>query len=516
MSDAAAARPQAASPPPMTGPGLLVAGFCLALANFMVVLDTTIVNVSVPHIAGGLAVSPSEGTWAITSYSVAEAITVPLTGWLAQRFGTVRTFVVAMVLFAFCSALCGLAPNLNMLVLFRVLQGLSGGPMIPLCQTLLLRTFPRERAPAAMGLWAMTTVVAPIAGPIVGGVLCDNVGWPAIFYINVPFALGCAFLAWRLLESRETPTLKLPVDVVGMGMLVIWVGALQIMLDKGQESDWFNSPLIIGLALTAAVGFVSFLIWELTQKNPIVNLRIFRHFGFTISTITLSATFGTFFASAVLLPLWLQTSMGYTATMAGFAVATGGILAVVMSPVVARLVTRFDPRALVCFGILWLGLVSWGRSRFDTDVNIEVISLVQFAQGFAVPFFFVPIVGLALSFVKPEETASAAGLSNFMRTTAAAFAASLTVTLWENFGSAARNRIAERMNGAEQARDALTNVGFGAEQARMALDNTAQVQATMIATNQVFLLSGVLFVICAMLVWLVPRPKGQMRAGGGH
>src|SRR5262249_5671339 len=196
MSEAASpARPNIDAPVPLTGPALLVAGVCLALANFMVVLDTTITNVSVPHIAGGLAVSPNEGTWAITSYSVAEAITVPLTGWLAQRFGTVKTFCVAMTLFALCSALCGLAPSLYLLVLFRVLQGLSGGPMIPLCQTLLLRIFPRERAAAAIGLWSMTTVTAPIAGPIVGGLLCDNVNWPSIFYINVPVALVCAFLA---------------------------------------------------------------------------------------------------------------------------------------------------------------------------------------------------------------------------------------------------------------------------------------------------------------------------------
>jgi DHA2 family multidrug resistance protein len=515
MSEAGPARPQADPPVPLAGPALLISGICLALANFMVVLDTTIVNVSVPHIAGGLAVSPSEGTWAITSYSVAEAISVPLTGWLAQRFGTVKTFCVAMVLFAAFSALCGLAPSLYLLVLFRVLQGLSGGPMIPLCQTLLLRIFPRERAAAAMGLWAMTTVVAPIAGPIVGGVLCDNVGWPSIFYINVPVALACAFLAWRLLESRETKTVKLPVDIVGMGMLVVWVGALQIMLDKGQELDWFNSSFIVGLGLTSVVVFVSFLIWELTHPNPIVNLRVFRHAGFTVATITLALTFGTFFASAVLLPLWLQTSMGYTATLAGFAVATGGILAVVMSPVVARLVTKFDPRALVCFGILWLGWVAWLRSRFDTDVDMGMVAFVQFAQGFAVPFFFVPIVGLALSAVKPEETASAAGLSNFMRTTAAAFAASLSVTAWEDLSTKARTNLSGVLNGVNGLRDLLIGRGFSAEQARSMIDNQVQTQSTMIATDQVFFWSAVLFVGCALVVWLVPKPKGAL-AGGGH
>lgn len=516
MSNAGPARPQADVPVPLTGPALLIAGICLALANFMVVLDTTIVNVSVPHIAGGLAVSPSEGTWAITSYSVAEAISVPLTGWLAQRFGTVRTFCVAMLLFALCSALCGVAPSLYLLVLFRVMQGLSGGPMIPLCQTLLLRIFPRERAAAAMGLWAMTTVVAPIAGPIVGGVLCDDVNWQSIFYINVPVAVACAFLAWRLLESRETRTVKLPVDGVGMGMLVVWVGALQIMLDKGQELDWFNSSFIVGLGLTSLIVFASFLIWELTQPNPIVNLRVFRHRGFTVSTITLALTFGTYFASAVLLPLWLQTSMGYTATLAGFAVATGGILAVIMSPVVARLVTRFDQRALVCFGILWLGGVAYMRSRFNTDVDMGVIAFIQFAQGFAVPFFFVPIVGIGLAAVDPPEIASAAGLSNFARTTAAAFAASLSVTAWDDLGSSARSNLSGLLNGPGQLMDQLIGHGFSPEQARGVLDNQVQVQSTMLATDQVFFWSAVLFVGCAMLVWMAPKPTRVATGGGGH
>jgi DHA2 family multidrug resistance protein len=514
MSGGALPRAEGDVPVPLTGPALLVAGVCLAMANFMVVLDTTIVNVSVPHIAGGLAVSPSEGTWAITSYSVAEAITVPLTGWLAQRFGTVRTFCVAMTLFALCSALCGLAPSLSLLVLFRVMQGLSGGPMIPLCQTLLLRVFPKERAPAAIGLWSMTTVTAPIAGPIVGGILCDDVSWPSIFYINVPVALLCAFLVWRLIASRETKTVKLPVDMVGMGLLVVWIGALQVMLDKGQELDWFNSKFIVGLGLTAVIGFFSFLIWELTHPNPIVNLKVFRHRGFTVSTVTLALTFGTFFSSAVLLPLWLQTSMNYTATMAGLAVGTGGILAVVMSPVVAKLVTKFDPRALVCFGILWLGMCSWMRSLFTTDVDIGVIALVQFIQGFALPFFFVPVVGLGLGAVQPHEVASAAGLSNFCRTTAAAFGASLSITAWEDAGTSARVNLAGLLNGPNQVVDLLVGRGFGPEQARGALDLQVQVQAAMLGTNRVFFWSAILFVGCAMLVWMAPRPKRVVK--GGH
>nr|MBA3812832.1 DHA2 family efflux MFS transporter permease subunit [Caulobacteraceae bacterium] len=418
-------------PVPMTGAILWVAGVLLALANFMVVLDITIANVSVPSIAGGLAVSPSQGTWVITSYAVAEAITVPLTGWLAQRFGAVKVFTAAMVSFAAFSALCGLAPSFGALVTFRVLQGLSGGPMIPLSQTLLSRIFPPSQRPMAIGLWGMTTVVGPIAGPLLGGALVDTAGWPWVFFINVPVALACAFFSWRLLASRETPTRRRPVDAVGLGLLVLWVGAMQIMLDKGKDLDWFGSPLIIALAITAGVGFVAFIIWELTDADPVVDLRVFRHRGFAASTVIMCVVFGTFFSSVVLIPLWLQTNMGYNATWAGRAVAPQGILAVIMSPIVARLTTKVDIRLLVSFGVLVMAAVSFWRTSFASDITFWGVALPQLALGFAVPFFFIPLIGLALGSVNPAETASAAGLMNFTRTTAGAFAVSITTTAWE-------------------------------------------------------------------------------------
>src|ERR1700733_11652746 len=332
----------------MSGTPLWIAGGLLALSNFVVVLDMTITNVSVPNIAGGLAVSPSQGTWVITSYAVAEAIMVPLSGWLAQRFGAVRLFVTAMLGFGICSALCGLAPSLGFLVLLRVMQGLCGGPMTPPPQTLLRRIFPPQLQSAALGLWAMTTVVAPIAGPLLGGVLVDGVGWPWIFFINVPVAIIVAVLVWRTLATRETATQRIPVDFTGLALLITWVGAMQIMLDKGKDLDWFDSPFIVTLALIAVIGFISFLIWELTEAHPVVDLRVFRHRGFAVSAVVMSIAFGSFFSTVVLLPLWLQTNLGYTATWAGRAAAFQGVLAVVMSPIVGRLSVRRDPRLLVC------------------------------------------------------------------------------------------------------------------------------------------------------------------------
>ncbi|MGH7024092.1 MAG: DHA2 family efflux MFS transporter permease subunit [Caulobacteraceae bacterium] len=502
---------------PMAGAPLWIAGILLALANFMVVLDITIANVAVPNIAGGLAVSPDQGTWVITSYSVAEAITVPLTGWLAQRFGSVRVFCVAMVSFGACSALCGLAPSLSVLIVFRVLQGLSGGPMMPLSQTLLRRIFPARMQGTALGLWGMTTVVGPIVGPLLGGSLVDGPGWPWVFYINVAPALACAWFAWRMLKTRETATERRPVDMVGLGLLILWVGCMQIMLDKGKDLDWFDSRFIVALAILAALGFLAFINWELTDANPIVDLRVFRHRGFAASTAIMCVVYGTFFSSVVLIPLWLQTSMGYTATWAGRVTAWQGLFAVILSPIVGRLITRADSRALVCFGVLVMAGVSFWRAGFASNVGYWNIALPHVLLGVAVPFFFIPLTGLALSSVKPRETASAAGLLNFVRTVSGAFAVSITTTAWENIAAAHHADLAGNLNGPNAVLNSLRSMGFTAQQALAGLDNLVQGQAVMVSTDHIFLISALMFVFGACVVWLAPRPSAPVAAGaGGH
>jgi MFS transporter, DHA2 family, multidrug resistance protein len=341
---ASAAAPLHSEPQPLTGVRLIVAAFALALANFVVVLDTTIANVSVPHIAGGLAVSPTQGTWAITSYAVADAISVPLTGWLAMRFGTVRWFMISIIGFGIFSFLCGISRTLDGLILFRVLQGLSGGPLMPLSQILLLRIFPKERAGIGLAIWAMTTTTAPILGPILGGLISDNWTWPWIFFINLPIVAICAFGVFTLLSPFETKRAKARIDVIGLVLLVLSVGAFQIMLDTGREHDWFGSTWIVGLAIVAAISFAAFVIWELTDANPVVNLRVFRFRGFSFATLAISLGFGAFFAQVVLTPLWLQQVVGYTATETGYVVAWIGVFAVLLSPVAAGLIGKFDIR----------------------------------------------------------------------------------------------------------------------------------------------------------------------------
>lgn len=503
------------NPQPLSGPRLLLAGLVLALTNFMIVLDTTIANVSVAHIAGSLGISPSQGTWIITSYAVAEAICVPLTGWLAGRFGTVRTFVFGMVGFGLFSMLCGMSSSLSMLVACRIGQGLCGGPLMPLSQTLLLRIFKPEQQAQAMGVWAMTTVVAPILGPILGGTISDNWSWHWIFLINVPVAALCAFGAFGLLRKAETPRLALGMDRIGLALLVLWIGALQLLLDLGREHDWFNDGSMIALGVIAVVGLAVFLVWESGEAQPIVQIAVLRHRGFTVAVLSLALAFGAFFATTVIIPQWLQTSMGYTATYAGYATAFTGVGAVIMSPIVASLSTRVDPRALVSFGILWLGFTSLLRVGWSSEADFWTLSFPQMLQGVGMPFFFIPLTTLALAAVEPEETASAAGVMAFLRTMAGAIGTSISSSMWYDNASIARSEMAGRLN-SDATADALAAQGWSLDQIRGAVAQLVDQQAMALATNHVFLISTSVFVVAAGAIWLAPRPQRMVDTSAAH
>jgi DHA2 family multidrug resistance protein len=489
----------------------------LALANFMAVLDLTIVNVAVPHIAGSLAVSPNEGTWVITSYAVAEAITVPLSGWLAARFGAVRVMAIAAAGFGLFSLLCGLAPSLSMLVVFRVLQGFAGGPLMPMSQTLLMRISPPNRVQQALGLQTMTTILAPIAGPLIGGSLTDSVGWPWAFYINVPISIFVALMVWTLLRKRETQTVRRPVDYIGLGLLILWIGALQIILDNGQDKDWFGSSFIMILAVVAAIGFVAFLIWELTDEHPIVDLSVFRNRTFSVMAGAMALTFGSFFATVVLIPLWLQTNMGYTATWAGNAMAFQGMLGVVMAPIAAMLISRVDPRWLMSIGLGILAAVTFWRTGFAQNMTFWQIVAPQVFTGLGIPLFFVPLLGLSIAAVPAAQTASAAGLVNFIRTMSGAFGTALGTVLWDNAATSARVDLAGRLQNSQPVLDKLQAQGLSLQQAVQNLSDMVQSQAVMLATNRVFLLLAITIAVVAAGVWLSPKPKGAVSlSAGGH
>jgi DHA2 family multidrug resistance protein len=517
---AAPAAPAQAAYPPLTGSALVLGTVALSLATFMNVLDTSIANVSIPAIAGDLGVSPSQGTWVITSFAVANAISVPLTGWLTQRFGQVRLFTASVLLFVIASWLCGLAPNIESLIAFRVLQGFVAGPMIPLSQTLLLASYPAAKAGTAMAMWAMTVLVAPVAGPLLGGWITDNIAWPWIFYINIPVGIIAAGLTWSIYRKRDPGPRRVPLDRVGLFLLVLFVGAMQIMVDKGKELDWFNSSEIVILAATSVVAFLFFLAWELTDKHPIVDLRLFARRNFLIGTVSLSVAYGLFFGNVVLLPLWLQQYMGYTATWAGLATAPVGILAIILSPWVGKNVGRIDPRKLATVAFLGFGLVLWMRSNFNAQADFNTVLIPTILQGAAMAFFFIPLQAIVFSGLTAERMPSAAGLSNFVRITAGAIGTSIFTTVWENRANLHHAQLAEAVNrgngSAVQILGQLGTSGLSSEQALASVNRMLDQQAYTMAVTDVFYLSSALFLLLVGVVWLArPRPGGAGAGGGG-
>jgi DHA2 family multidrug resistance protein len=515
-SQAAETRTMAAEPAPMTGMGLAVTAVALALGTFMQVLDSSIANVSIPTIAGDLGVSSDQGTWVITSFAVSNGVTVPMTGWLMGRYGVVRTFVVSVILFTIASLLCGISWNLPSLILFRVLQGGVSGPMIPGSQALLISIFPHNRRGAALALWSMTTLVAPVAGPVLGGYICDNYTWPWIFLINLPVGAICAFLCWRNMRSRETPTRKLKVDTVGFSLLVVWVGTLQVMLDTGKDADWFSSPAIVVLALVSAISFVAWLIWELNETNPIVDLSLFRNKNFAIGAAITCVGYGVFFGNNVLLPLWLQTRLGYIATWAGLVAAPSGVVAVLLTPVAAQIMSRVDARWTATGSLIAFGISFWMRSNYTPDASFGVLVIPLLVQGVAMSGFFVSLISLTLNGIPPAHLPSATGLSNFTRITAGSFAASITTTAWDRMEALHQTRLAEVVGGTDpnwsRAVEGLGRAGLDATHAVGAMTQQFVSQAYLLSTLDFFRISAWLMFLLAPAIWFMRKAIG----GGGH
>lgn len=501
---------------PLEGWQLWFAAIILSMANLIAILDMTIANVSVLSIAGGLAATPTQGTWVITSYAVAEAIIVPLTGFLVNRVGAVKLFVLSMIAFGVFSGVAALSQSLGFLVFARVLQGLAGGPLMPLSQTLLLKIFPKEKAGAATGVWAITTLVGPVLGPILGGWICDNYTWHWIFLINIPLAAVCSYIAWTLLKRYETKLIKSKIDIVGFFLLVLWVGALQIMLDEGKNLDWFSSPIIIGLAIVAFLGFIAFLIWEFTEEHPIVDLRIFRHRGFSVAVLTISLAFASLFAANVLTPLWLQSYMGYDATHAGMTTAWTGIVSLFIAPIAAGLSQKYDPRKLVFIGVTWLALVTLYRAISTTEMTYWQIAIPLMLTGLGTPFFFIPSTGAALGCVEESETASAAGLMNFMRTLAGAISTSLVSTFWENQITKNHAELVSVTNGASDIVNGFKTSGFDINQSMLLADRLITEQSVMLATNHLMVIVGFSYLLAALVIWLAPKPNRSVDLSKSH
>lgn len=502
---------------PLSGATLVIATIALAMATFMQVLDSTIANVAIPTIAGDLGVSYSQGTWVITSFGVANAIAIPITGWLARRVGEVRLFLYSVALFSIFSWLCGISTSLNELVFFRILQGLAAGPLIPLSQSLLLNNYPPQKRSMALAFWSMTVVVAPIFGPILGGWISDNAQWGWIFFINVPIGIIVVAICSKILGHRETKIVHQRVDSIGLVLLALGVGSLQLMLDKGRELGWFASTEIIVLCVVATIGIIWFVIWELTDDKPIVDVSLFKSRNFMIGCLSTSLAFLVYIGSVVLIPLLLQRVYGYTATWAGLATAPIGIFPILLSPIIGRYAAKIDMRLLVSLSfIIYAGAFYWRAMNFEPDMSFADVALPQLVQGFAVACFFMPLTTITLSGLPPEKLASASSLFNFLRTLAGSVGTSVVTFMWYNREAVHHTKLTEYINpynpNSQIFYEEMHKLGATTEQTSSYLANVITEQGFIIGANEIFWASAIIFIILIPVIWFAKPPFTQIHS----
>ncbi len=496
---------------PLQGAGLAITAVALAMGTFTQVLDTTIANVSLPTIAGDLGASTDQSTWIITAFVVANGIGVPLTGWLMNRYGVVKVFILSMLGFTIASFLCGIAWSLESLVFFRVVQGALSGPIIPGSQALMLSIFPHNRRTTALAIWSITTLVAPICGPILGGYISDSFHWGWIFLINVPVGLLVVTLCWANLATRETPIRTLPIDMVGMGLLIVWAGALQVMLDKGKNEDWFSSGLIVSLAIVSVIGFGAFILWEKTEEHPVVDLSLFESRNFTLGTIVFCLGNGVFIANMLLIPLWLQTQLGYTATWAGLVSAPTGVIAVLVTPFAAKMMARVDARWVATIAFAASAVSYWMRAGLTADASFMAIAIPLMVQGISSGSFFIATISILLDGLPASRIPAASGLSNFARIIAAGFSVSLVTTFWDRREAFHQSRMADMTSAYTPAFNnvlsSLHDMGLSELAAKSAVTRSMIGQAYLLASVDMFTISAWLCLFAIVIVWLCHKAE---------
>jgi DHA2 family multidrug resistance protein len=499
-----------ATPPPLHGMALFVVAVALALGTFMQVLDSTIANVALNTISGNLGEASNTAIWVITAFAVANGVTVPLTGWLMRRFGLVNTFIASVALFTLASFLCGIAWSLPSLIAFRLLQGAVSGPMIPGSQSLLMAVFPPEKRTIAMSIWSMTALIGPVLGPILGGYISDNYHWGWIFLINVPVGIVTVAVLWLKMRPYNSPPVKLPLDWVGVALLIVWVGALQVVLDLGKDEDWFNSTKICILAAVSAVGCASWVLWELTEEHPAVDLTLFKSRNFALGTLCFCLGYGLFFASNLLMPLWLQTQQAYTATWAGITSAPAGMVAFVLAPFVARAAGKFDLRYVATYALFAFALSYWMRTQFMPENSLMTYILPSIVQGSAMGTFFMSMTTLSFDRLDPRRIPSATGISNFARITGGAFAASITTTFWDRRETLHQAHLAESANLANPAYTGalhhLTQTGLTQTQAAGVMTRSMIGQSYLLSSIDIFAFAGVGCLCMLGLLWCTRKP----------
>jgi DHA2 family multidrug resistance protein len=497
-------------------------------STFLEVLDTTVVNVSLPHIAGSLSATPEEATWALTSYLVANAIVLPLTGWLAGYFGRRRLLMLAVTGFTTTSLLCGLAPSLALLVVFRLIQGLTGGVLQPMSQAVMLEAFPVEQRGKAMGFWGLGIVVAPILGPVLGGWLTDNYSWRWVFYINVPVGIISVLMTRAFIfDPPYLKEQKRSVDVIGIGLLALGIGALQFVLDKGQQDDWFASNLIVGLTIVSVVALITFVVHALRAENPVLDLYVFKDRTYSTGILLMTVLGFVLYGSLVLLPIFLQTVLGYPALQAGIAMAPRGMGSFIAMPVIGMLMGKIDARKMLGSGLLVGAFTLFELSNINLQAGYWDIFWPQFIQGLSMGLLFVPLSTLTMSMIPKEKMGNATSLFSLMRNLGGSVGIAMVATMLARRTQVHTNLLGANIHDysstAQQALEAARNLFMSrgsdfytaTQQAYRAIWGTVLRQSSMVAFVDVFRILALVFLLAIPLVLLMRRLKQGTRADPG-
>ncbi|MBZ5660148.1 MAG: DHA2 family efflux MFS transporter permease subunit [Acidobacteriia bacterium] len=524
MSDAAITAPgiQAYSRPAVNP---WVIALVVTMATFMEVLDTSIANVSLPHIAGGLSAGVDESTWVLTSYLVSNAIILPMSGWFSNLLGRKRFYMMCVAMFTISSFLCGLAPNLGSLIFFRVLQGLGGGGLQPSEQAILADTFTPAKRGMAFAIYGMAVVVAPAVGPTLGGFITDNYSWRWIFYINVPIGIISLLLTSRLISDppylNQERKRSFSIDYIGLGLLALGLGALQVVLDKGQREDWFDSHFIVILTAISAAALVTVLFWEWRHDHPIIDLRLFRDRSFATANALMFALGFVLWGTTLLIPLFVQTLMGYPAEQAGLVLMPGGLLIIALLPLVGRMLAKFDPRPMMVCGLCILSTSMFYMSRFDLQLAFGNVVLARLIQGGGMAFLWVPINTVAYSYLPREKNNAASGLINLARNVGASMGISYVTTMLDRRAQFHQSRLASHLDPADplvqrmlQGATSALKSQSGSQalpQAYALLQSNVQRQASMLSYIDNFHILAIIALCLIPMVFLIKKP----RRGGG-
>jgi MFS transporter, DHA2 family, multidrug resistance protein len=501
----------------------------VALAAFMEVLDTSIANVALPYMAGNLGASNDQSTWVLTSYLVSNAIILPISGWIAGAFGRKRFFMSCLAIFTVSSLLCGLAPSLGFLLLFRVLQGVGGGGLQPMAQAILADTFPPQQRGLAFALYGITAIMAPTIGPTLGGWITFNYSWRWIFFINLPVGVATLFLVRRFVEDppylSRLKAAGVKLDYVGIALLTLGIGALQVLLDKGQEDDWFGSRFITTLIVVATVCLISLVIWEWFQKAPIIDVHMFKNFNFASASLMMFTLGIMLFSSLVLMPQFLQTLLGYTSELAGLALSAGGVVLLIEMPIMGQLTTKVQARRLIAFGWLALSIAMfYSTKRIDLQISFSAATWLRITQVIGLGFLFVPITLVAYIGIAPEKNNAVAGIINFMRNMGSSVGTSLVTTLIARRSQFHQLRLVENaridnpnfVNLSRGLSRALATSGLGRHEALArayaSIYRSLQAQAASLAYIDTFM---VLCVGAAIMFCLTFMLKKNDPGGGG-